>query len=797
MAQPVTEHLPADAAAVRPADPAGTERPWGDPDRDPRERVAYLLEHMTMEEKTSQLVGLWVGADSSGVGVAPHQDDLSQDAPVWADAIAGGLGQLTRPFGTRPVEPGVGARSLAASQAQIVAANRWGIPALVHEECLTGFAAWQATSFPAPLAWGASFDPALVQEMAALIGASMRSVGVHQGLAPVLDVTRDYRWGRTEETIGEDPYLVATIATHYVRGLQSAGVVATLKHFAGYSASRAGRNLAPVSMGPREFADVILPPFEMAIRDGGARSVMHSYADVDGVPAAANRGLLTGLLRERWGFTGTVVADYFGVKFLQSLHGVAGSEGQAARLALTAGVDVELPTVHCFGSPLAEEIAQGRIAVSVIDDAVRRVLLQKCELGLLDDGWSPAPPTAPDAVDLDPTRSRLVALQLAQESVVLLANSGVLPLAGAGSIAVVGPRADDPMAMLGCYSFPAHVGVHHPDTPLGVEIPSLLDALRAELPDREISYQLGCDVLDPDRTGFDSAVEAARAADVCVVAVGDRAGLFGRGTSGEGCDVPDLRLPGVQEDLVHALIATGTPVVVVLISGRPYALGSIVGEQGPAAAAVVQAFFPGQLGGTALARTLSGAVNPSGRLPVSVPREPGSQPGTYLSAPLGRRSEVSNIDPTPLFGFGHGLTYSTFTWSEGAVRGDPHWRTDGSVRVGLSLTNTGSRSGSDVVQLYLHDPVAQVTRPVVRLIGYTRVSLAPGESADVEFEVAADVTSFTGVAGNRVVEPGALELRFGASSMDIRSVVVLDLEGPERVVDRTRVLTVPVTVKPR
>jgi len=797
MTQSTAESLVSDAASALPSETCGALRPWGDTKRDPHERVQYLLDHMTVDEKLSQLVGLWVGSDSSGAGVAPYQHDMSQAPPVWDDVIAGGLGQLTRFFGTRPVEPGVGARSLAASQAQIVAANPWGIPALAHEECLTGFAAWRATSYPVPLAWGASFDPELVEEMAALIGASMRSVGVHQGLAPVLDVTRDYRWGRTEETIGEDPYLVATIATHYVRGLESSGIVATLKHFAGYSASRAGRNLAPVSMGPREIADVILPPFEMAVREGGARSVMHSYTDVDGVPAAANRELLTGLLREQWGFTGTVVADYFGVKFLQSLHGVAGSEGEAARLALTAGVDVELPSVHCYGSPLAEEIGSGRIAESVIDDAVRRVLLQKCELGLLDDGWSPEPPTSPDVVDLDSQRGRGVALRLAQESIVVLKNSGVLPLSGAGSIAVVGPRADDPMAMLGCYSFPAHVGVNHPDEELGVELLSLLDALREELPDREIRYAHGCDVIDPDRTGFEPAAAAARAADVCVVAVGDRAGLFGRGTSGEGCDAPDLRLPGAQEDLVRALIETGTPVVVVLLSGRPYALGSIVGdESADGAAAVVQAFFPGQLGGTALARVLSGVVNPSGRLPVSVPREPGSQPGTYLSAPLGQRTEVTNIDPTPLFGFGHGLSYSTFEWSKATVRGESLWPTDGTVRVGLRVTNTSPRSGTDVVQLYLHDPVAQVTRPVVRLIGYARVPLGPGESADVEFEVAADVTSFTGMAGQRVVEPGAVELRFGASCADIRSVVALQLKGPERVVDHTRVLGVPVVVNP-
>ena len=304
---------------------------------DRQARVDDLVARMTLDEKLSQLVGLWVGADATGAGVAPHQSEMTDDGLGWSEVIADGLGQLTRPYGSAPVDPAAGARSLAASQAEIVAANRWGIPALVHEECLAGFAAWGATAYPVPLSWGASFDPDLVEEMAARIGASMRAAGVHQGLAPVLDVTRDYRWGRTEETIGEDPYLVGTVGTAYVRGLEGAGVVATLKHFAGYSASRAGRNLAPVSIGPRELADVILPPFEMAVRDGGARSVMHSYAELDGVPSAADHTLLTTVLRDRWGFTGTVVADYFGIRFLQTLHGVAGSEGEAAGAGARGG----------------------------------------------------------------------------------------------------------------------------------------------------------------------------------------------------------------------------------------------------------------------------------------------------------------------------------------------------------------------------------------------------------------------------------------------------------------------------
>ncbi|MFC6091847.1 beta-glucosidase family protein [Saccharothrix lopnurensis] len=770
----------------RTTDTAPPDAPaWRDTRLPAAERVGSLVAAMTLREKLAQLVGLWVGADPAGGEVAPHQWDLTDAPPAWSDVIAHGLGQLTRPFGTRPVDPSAGARSLALSQEQVVAANRFGIPALVHEECLTGFAAWRATAHPAPLSWGASFDPALVAEMSRLIGASMRAAGVHQGLAPVLDVTRDYRWGRTEETIGEDPYLVGTVGTAYVRGLEESGVVATLKHFAGYSASRAGRNLAPVAIGPREFADVVLPPFEMAVRDGGVRSVMHSYSEVDGVPSAADRGLLTGLLRDTWGFTGTLVADYFAVKFLESLHGVAADEEAAAALALAAGVDVELPTVRCYGEPLRRAVERGDVPEELVDRALRRVLAQKVELGLLDPDWSPLPPDVDD-LRLDTPEARDVALRLARESVVLLKNDGVLPLRPGLRIALVGPQADDPMAMLGCYSFPAHIGAHHPDVPLGLDIPTVLDALREA--HGEVTHVRGCEVRDG---GVDpAAVEAAAAADVCVVAVGDLAGLFGRGTSGEGCDATDLVLPGPQGDLVRAVLATGTPVVLLLITGRPYAVGDLAAG----AAAAVQCFFPGQLGGRAIADVLTGAVSPSGRLPVSIPADPSGQPGTYLSAGLGLRSEVSDVDPTPAFPFGHGLGYGEFTWSAPRVdRAD--WPTDGAVELELDVRNPGARAGADVVQLYLHDPVAQVTRPVVRLVGYARVPLAPGATARVRFRVPADVTSFTGLDGRRVVEPGEVRLRVSRSSADVHHEVALDLVGPPRAVDHTRDWLTTATVK--
>ncbi|MXQ61731.1 glycoside hydrolase family 3 N-terminal domain-containing protein [Streptomyces sp. XHT-2] len=764
---------------------------WNDPSHPVSARVDALIGAMTLQEKIAQLYGVWVGASADGGEVAPHQHDM-EEAVDLDDLLPSGLGQLTRPFGTAPVDPALGALSLLRTQTRITSANRFGIPAVAHEECLAGFAAWGATAYPVPLSWGATFDPDVIRRMAAAIGRDMRAVGVHQGLAPVLDVVRDARWGRVEETIGEDPYLVGTIGTAYVQGLESAGIVATLKHFVGYSASRAGRNLAPSSVGPRERADVLLPPFEMAIHEGGARSVMHAYTDIDGVPSAADETLLTGLLRDTWGFDGTVVADYFGIAFLKTLHGIAGDFADAAGAALKAGVDIELPTVKTFGAPLVEAVTEGRVPETLIDRALRRVLTQKAELGLLDPDWSPVPPAFdgadlddPDAlrgtIDLDGPGNRELAREIAEKAVVLLSNDGTLPLARPRRIALVGPNATEPSAVLGCYSFPQHVGVKYPDIPVGIELPDLRESLTAEFPDAEITVVRGTGVDDGDLSGIAEAVDTARDADIVVVALGDRAGLFGRGTSGEGCDAESLALPGAQQQLLDALLDSGTPVVTVLLAGRPYALGRGAEES----AAIVQSFFPGVAGTRAIAGVLSGRTNPSGRLPVSVPRTSGSQPTTYLGARLAQASEVSNIDPTPAFGFGHGLTYTTFAWSDLTVDAEEA-PTDGEFTASLTVRNTGERAGTEVVQLYLHDPVASVVQPVQRLVGYARVDLEAGEERRVRVTVPADVASFTGRDGRRIVEPGALELRLSASSTDPRLTAAVTLTGEAREVDHTR-----------
>lgn len=748
------------------------------------ERVESLLEQMTLEEKQAQLVGFWV--DQGDDLVAPMAGE-KKTSTRYEEATADGIGHLTRVYGTRPVDPIARARWLWNEQARLQRETRLGIPALVHEECLTGLAAWQAATFPTPLAWGASFDPDLVEEMGRAIGSSMRELGIHQGLAPVLDVIRDPRWGRVDECISEDPLVVGTVGTAYVRGMQSEGVHATLKHFVGYSASRAGRNHAPVSAGRREIEDVLLPPFEMAVREGGVRSVMNSYTDIDGVPVAADPYYLDEVLRGRWGFDGVVVSDYFAVDFLHSMHHVAADSAQAASLALTAGIDVELPSPDAY-TTLAAQVRDGSLDQGILDRAVGRVLAQKEELGLLDADFTAADVTAPDQVDLDSPAHRALARRLAEESVVLLSNDGVLPLDPSGSprIAVIGPNADSAEALMGCYSFVNHVLAHHPDVPAGIALPSVLDGLRAELPQATITHRVGCEVEGEDRSGFPAAVAEAAAADIALVVIGDRAGLFGRGTVGEGNDVDSLDLPGVQRELIEAVVATGTPVVVVALTGRPYALdwalphrettaGATAGlgsVNSPAAAAVgpvrterlvpaavLQSFFPGEEGGPAIAAVLSGRVAPSGRLPVSLPRSAGAQPYSYLHPALGGRTDVTSVDPTPVRPFGFGLGYTTFTHEQ--VTADASVVASEEFHASVIVRNSGSREGTDVVQLYAHDEVGSVARPVAQLIGFRRVHLAPGEEQRVEFAVPTERLAFTGIDGVRRVEPGRIRLWVG------------------------------------
>ncbi|WP_431030595.1 glycoside hydrolase family 3 N-terminal domain-containing protein [Plantibacter sp. RU18] len=756
--------------------------PWNDTSRSVEERARALLDAMTLEEQVAQLGSVWF-TDTAG-DFAPsvdqpmdtEHDEASRD-PIAEASFAGGLGQLTRVFGTEPLTVDVAAARLRELQSRVAAGNRFGLAAIAHEECLTGLAAFGATAFPTPLAWAATFDEDLIRQMAESIGADMRAIGIHQGLAPVLDVVRDYRWGRVEETLGEDPYLVGQLATAYVAGLERVGVIATLKHFAGYAASRGAKNHGPVSIGPRELADVVLPPFETALRLGGARSVMNAYTDLDGVPAGASAALLTGVLRDDWGFEGTVVADYWAIPFLATMHRVAADTTQAGILALTAGIDVELPETAGYGQGLVDAVRAGAVDGAFVERAALRHLRHKIELGLLD-GREHVPEGA-ETIDLDGHENRRIAARIAEESVVLLRNRDVLPVTTPRRIAVIGPAADQFRSLIGCYAFPNHVLSKYPGHALGISIPTILDALREEYRDAEFVVVAGASITEAGGSDLVEAVAAARSADVVILAVGDIAGLFGDGTSGEGCDAEDLVLPGGQHELVLAVLDAGTPVVMTVLSGRPYALGAY-----ERADAIVQSFFPGQAGASAVVGVLSGRVPPSGRLPVQIPRSP-AMTGTYLQPPLGLSSRgISALDPTPLFPFGFGLTAGDVRYL--GIDAPLRLEVDGAVEVDVTVENQGSTDAVEVVQLYGSDTVASVVRPVRELLGFARIEVPAGSYQTVRFFLSSDRLSFTGADGRRRVEPGAIVLAAGPSSADLPVTATVEVEGPLRLLDGPR-----------
>ena len=725
------------------------------------QRVDDLMAIMTLQEKLAQLQGVWLGFRAGGV-VAPGMDVQLQVEAEFEDFSAHGLGQLTRVYGTRPITPREGLESIIDRQRWLAKNTRTRIAALVHEECLTGLAAWTATTFPTPLAWGATFDPDLALEMGQAIGETMAALGIHQGMAPVLDLVVDRRYGRVEECIGEDPYLIATIGKGYIEGIQQHGPLATLKHFAGYSGSVGGRNLAPVHAGWREIEDLHLLPFEVGVLDAKVGSVMNAYPDIDGIPVAASEYLLTGVVRERWGFTGTLVADYFAIEFLDEAHRVADGLGDAAHQALKAGIDVELPTGKAFREPLLEWLETHPETLPLIDRALERVLRQKAELGLLDIDQVIADletklERVPDT--LDPSSHREVARRIAEESIILLDNSAdLLPLGHDLSIAVIGPNADRQAALFGGYSFVNHVLANNPGVPSHINAPTIVEALRSEFP--RVTYAQGCSIRDMDTSGFAEAVEAASAADVVIAVVGDHSGLFGKGTSGEGCDTDSLHLPGVQEQLLDALFETGKPVIIVAVTGRAYAMGPLAAK----AAATLQAFFPGEEGSSAIAGVISGRVNPSGRLPLSMLESVGNEPYSYLHANLVEPSSVTTMDGRPWRAFGYGLSYTSFEYSD--VQITTTTPTDGWIEARVRVRNTGDRSGTEVVQVYGRDVIASIPPRTVQLLGYARVELAAGAEREVTLRIPTARFAFHDRQMRRVVEPGEVEVWFGRSCQD-------------------------------
>ncbi|HVO20982.1 MAG TPA: glycoside hydrolase family 3 N-terminal domain-containing protein [Anaeromyxobacter sp.] len=760
---------------------------YRDPARSASDRARDLLARMTLEEKLAQLHALWLLLSEDGEHRVRSDDPFiaASDPASLRQRLSRGLGQITRPLGTHSVEPRRGVRALNRLQKLLVEETRLGIPALAHEELLVGLMVRGATLFPSSLAYGATWNPELVERAARAIGREARSVGCRQGLAPVLDVSRDVRWGRTEETFGEDPYLVGALGTAYVRGLQGPqrDLLATLKHYAGHSSGEGGRNHAPVHLGWRELNDVFLLPFEMAVKAGNAGSVMPAYHDIDGEPVHASRHLLTEVLREGWGFDGLVVADYIGVSLLYQHHGVAADRAEAGALALRAGLDVELPGDDCTPA-LREALDRGLVTLGEVEAAVLRVLLEKLRLGLfehpfVDEGAVSL--RSPEAVD--------AAREVARQAVVLLENDGILPLdpARGRTVALIGPTADDPLALLSGYSFPVHLILSRQEEgAAGVVTPRA--ALERALGRDRVRFARGCHILERREAGapvfpgdvdtgarldrasplsrsralIPEAVECARGADLAVVCVGDLAGLFQTGTVGEGSDTDSLALPGVQQELLEAVVAAGKPVVVVLTGGRPYSLGGLEGR----VSAFLWAFAGGEEGGTALVEVLTGAVEPSGRLTVSFPKSAGAVPYYYDHKLKSAGTPVAFHFGTR-YPFGHGLSYTRFAYRDLEIGPDPVDADQGELRVRFTVENSGGRAGVAVPQLYLRDLLASVVRPVRELKGFGRVPLEPGQAARVELGVPVDMLAFTGGDGRRAVEPGEHEVQVGPCSADL------------------------------
>lgn len=777
-------------------------QPYLETHRSVEERAKDLLGRMTFEEKAAQMHALWLILSEDGEH-RPRQDDFTggTDPAAVKAALRHGLGQISRPLGSHGVEPRTGVRALNRLQKLLREETRLGIPAMAHEECLVGLMVRGATMFPSALAYAATFDPALIERVAAAIGAEARSVGCHQGLAPVLDVSRDVRWGRTEETLGEDPYLVGVLGTRFVRGLQgeSRDVLATVKHFAGHSWSEGARNHAPVHLGWRELNDVFLLPFEMAVAQANAGSVMPAYHDIDNESVHASRRLLTDVLRTEWGFDGLIVADYIGISLLYQHHNLAADRAAAAALAFNAGLDIELPADDCVAA-LGDAVSRGLLSMETIDAVVGRILSEKIRLGLFERPYADE-----GAIDLQSAATVALAREVARESVVVLENRGVLPLDPAKEprIALIGPTADDTLAPLCGYSFPAHLILNDAGESAS-QVVTPRAAFETVFGRDRVAYAQGCFIIEERKYGspvfpgdveastsldqpspistrtdlIPAAVAAAQASDVAVVCIGDLAGLFQTGTIGEGSDADSLDLPGVQQPLLEAVVATGRPVVVVLTSGRPYNLGGLEDK----VAAFVWAFAGGQEGGPALVEVLTGAAEPSGRLPVSVPKNVGAVPYYYNHKMKSAGTPIARHFGSR-YPFGFGRSYTSFEMADLALDATTV-DTAGEIDLRFSVRNTGARRGVAVPQLYVRDLLASVVRPVKELKAFGRVELGAGESARVSFTVPVDMLCFTGLDGRRIVEPGQVELQVGASSADIRLKATVTLTGPTRTMPR-------------
>jgi beta-xylosidase len=735
-------------------------------------RARDLLSRMTLEEKIAQMTCVWQKKAETLVD-AEGNFDPAKAKKAFKDRR--GIGQVGRPS---DAGRGKDARGMAvltnAIQKFFLENTRLGIPVMFHEECLHGHAAIDGTHFPQPIGLAATFDPELVESLFSMTALEARLRGTHQALTPVVDVAREPRWGRVEETYGEDPYLVSRMGIAAVRGFQGdatfsdkRSVIATLKHFAAHGQPESGTNCAPANISERVLRETFLYPFKEAIQRAGAISVMASYNEIDGVPSHASRWLLRDVLRQEWGFRGYIVSDYYAVWELSQKaevrgHSVARDKKEAALLAIRAGVNVELPEPECY-LHLAELVRKGLVKESEIDDLVGPTLFWKFQMGLFDD-----PYLSPDEADrvVGCAEHRELALRAARETITLLKNeNNLLPLdlSGLKSIAVIGPNAD--RLIIGGYSSVPKNNV------------TVLEGIRAKVGNRaKVLYSEGCKITiggswvqdevipsDPedDRKQIAEAVKIAKKCDVIVLAIGGN-----EQTSREAYafwhlgDRPTLDLVGRQGELIQAMLATGKPVIALLFNGRPIA-DRYLHENVPA---ILECWYLGQETGHAVADALFGDWNPSGKLPITIPRSAGHLPAFYNYKPMARRGYLFD-DISPLYAFGYGLSYTSFhianvRLAKTSISGD------GATRVMADVTNTGKRQGTEVVQMYIRDCVSSVTRPVKELKGFQRVSLEPGETRTVAFEIIPELLAFYNVEMKYVVEPGEFEIMVGNSSRD-------------------------------
>lgn len=735
---------------------------YKDPNASIDERVEDLLGRMTLEEKIAQM-------NMNGMGEyrqLPH-----------------GAGVVESPF----ISVQEIARMSSETKRYARENTRLGIPPIQIGECLHGQLAMGATIFPQAIAQGSTWNPALVERMASVIALEASASGVDQALSPLFDLAREPRYGRTEECYGEDPYLVARMGVAFVEGMQGKAeytrvhgiapgkLMCTAKHFAGYSVPAGGINLAPSSLGEREMRTLHLYPFEKVVKEANVCAVMPSYNEVDGMPAHSNRWLLTDVLRGEWGFGGYIFTDYGGLSQLHNFHHVAADASEAAVMGINAGVDLEAARPDAYAR-LSDLVKAGKVNEEQIDTAVRRILRAKFMAGLFDKPY-PDPERLSEVVHR-PEHVAL-ALEVAQESAVLLKNdSTLLPLDASKlkSIAVIGPNADQ--VQYGDYTYTR-------DNRSGVTI---LQGLRDRLGSRvQINYAKGCNITGSDRSGIAAAVEAASKSDVAVVVLGETSVILsglgwgvGLGeneprdpfVSGEGYDLTSLDPPGVQRELLQAVCATGKPVVLVMVHGRPW---SIDWEKDHVPA-ILEAWYPGEQGGNAIAGILLGDVNPSGRLNCSVPRSVGHLPVTYdyKASARGINREPGTPEkpgrdyvfssPAPLFAFGHGLSYTTFEYSDLKIDNNASAKT---VKVSVNVRNTGRRDGKEVVQLYVNDRVSSVTTPQKMLKGFDKIELKAGEQKTVTFDLPYDELALWNASMQRVVEPGEFAVMIGRSAEDI------------------------------